>query len=216
MAQGNESNSLIKSNSKKEKIMVRKFMQALENIGKGKRGITGLETAIILIAFVTVASVLGYSVLSAGIFSAEKGKQAVYQGLSQAQASMQVKGSVYATTVASAVDNVTFTLASVLNDQSVDMTDTTGNNTMVINYTDSKGGTASNLDWTAAQVGGGNDDTNLDPNEQFLITVDVATAAAALDVYDSFTLQIIPAKGAAITLQRSLPSIPVAGTVDLN
>jgi len=196
--------------------MVRKFMHALDNIGKGKRGITGLETAIILIAFVTVASVLGYSVLSAGIFSAEKGKAAVYQGLSQAQASMQVKGSVYATTVAGAVDNVTFTLASVLNDESVDMTDTTGDNTMVINYTDSTGATASNVGWTAAQVGGGNDDTNLDPNEQFLITVDVLAAAAALGVYDSFTLQIIPAKGAAITLERSISSLPTAGTVDLN
>ncbi len=196
--------------------MVKKFMHALDNIGKGKRGITGLETAIILIAFVTVASVLGYSVLSAGIFSAEKGKAAVYQGLSQAQASMQVKGSVYATTLAGVVDNVTFTLASVLNDESVDMTDTTGDNTMVINYTDSTGATASNLGWTAAQVGGGNDDTNLDPNEQFLITVDVAAAAAALGVYDSFTLQLIPAKGAAITLERSIPSLPTAGTVDLN
>ncbi len=196
--------------------MVKKFMHALDNIGKGKRGITGLETAIILIAFVTVASVLGYSVLSAGIFSAEKGKAAVYQGLSQAQASMQVKGSVYATTLAGVVDNVTFTLASVLNDESVDMTDTTGDNTMVINYTDSTGATASNLGWTAAQVGGGNDDTNLDPNEQFLFTVDVATAAAALGVYDSFTLQLIPAKGAAITLERSIPSLPTAGTVDLN
>jgi len=191
-------------------------MQALNNVGKGKRGITGLETAIILIAFVTVASVLGYSVLSAGIFSAEKGKSAVYQGLSQAQASMQVKGSLYATTVAGAVDNVTFTLASVLNDESVDMTDTTGDNTMVINYTDSTGATATNLDWTAAQVGGGNSDTMLDPNEQFLITVDVSAAAASLAVYDSFTLQLIPAKGAAITLERSLSSLPTAGTVNLN
>jgi len=191
-------------------------MQALNNVGKGKRGITGLETAIILIAFVTVASVLGYSVLSAGIFSAEKGKSAVYQGLSQAQASMQVKGSLYATTVAGAVDNVTFTLASVLNDESVDMTDTTGDNTMVINYTDSTGATATNLDWTAAQVGGGNSDTMLDPNEQFLITVDVSAAAASLAVYDSFTLQLIPAKGAAITLERSLSSLPTAGTINLN
>src|SRR5512135_711833 len=117
--------------------MLKKLLRTLKIVNDGQKGITGLETAIILIAFVTVASVLGYSVLSAGIFSAEKGKQAVYQGLSQAQASMQVKGSVYATTVADAVTTVTFTLASVLNDQSVDMTDTTaGKNTLVINYTD--------------------------------------------------------------------------------
>jgi archaeal flagellin FlaB len=194
--------------------VVKKFMQGIRNFNKGQKGITGLETAIILIAFVTVASVLGYSVLSAGIFSAEKGKAAVYSGLAQAQASMQVKGSVYATTAADVVTEVSFTLASVLNDQSVDMTDTTGNNTLVINYTDSNGVQATNVDWTATQVGGGNDDTNLDPNEQMLITVTLPTNTLA--VYDSFTLQLIPAKGAAITLQRSLPTMITLGTIDLN
>jgi archaeal flagellin FlaB len=198
--------------------MINKFMKSICHLGKGQKGITGLETAIILIAFVTVASVLGYSVLSAGIFSAEKGKQAVYQGLSQAQASMQVKGSVYATTAADAVTTVTFTLASVLNDQSVDMTDTTGDNTLVINYTDSNGAIGTNVEWTATQVGGGNGDTNLDPNEQMQIAVDVSSIlpAISLAVYDSFTLQLIPAKGAAITLQRSLPTMITAGTIDLN
>src|SRR5512136_2264719 len=112
--------------------MINKFMKAMQGLNKGQKGITGLETAIILIAFVTVASVLGYSVLSAGIFSAEKGKAAVYQGLAQAQASMQVKGSVYATTVAGVVTTVDFTLASVLNDESIDMT-VAPDNTLVIN-----------------------------------------------------------------------------------
>jgi len=196
-------------------------MQALNNVGKGKRGITGLETAIILIAFVTVASVLGYSVLSAGIFSAEKGKQAVYQGLSQAQASMQVKGSVSATTVAGVVTTVEFTLASVLNDERVDMTaplvagqDDTNMNTLVINYTDSTGATANNLLWTATPSGKAGTADTLGPNEQMLMSVTLPTNTMA--VYDSFTLQIIPAKGAAITLQRSLTSLPTAGTIDLN
>lgn len=36
---------------------------------RNQRGITGLETAIVLIAFVAVASVFAYTVLAAGIFS---------------------------------------------------------------------------------------------------------------------------------------------------
>ncbi len=44
-------------------------MKALKKILEGQAGITGLETAIILIAFVTVAAVFGYAVLSAGLFS---------------------------------------------------------------------------------------------------------------------------------------------------
>jgi flagellin FlaB len=193
--------------------MVNKILKAIHNLGKGQKGITGLETAIILIAFVTVASVLGYSVLSAGIFSAEKGKSAVYQGLSQAQASMEVKGSVYATTAADVVTTVSFTLASVLNDEAVDMT-VPPDNTLVINYTDSTGATASDLAWTATEVGSGDDDGMLEPNEQaqMVVTLPVNTMV----VYDSFTLQIIPAKGAAITLERSLSNLPTAGTIDLN
>jgi len=47
-----------------------------------------------------VASVLAYSVLSAGIFSSEKGKAAVYKGLDQASASMEIRGSVLGTVAA--------------------------------------------------------------------------------------------------------------------
>ena len=46
----------------------------MKRLGRDQRGITGLETAIILIAFIVVASVFAYTVLSAGIFSSEKGK----------------------------------------------------------------------------------------------------------------------------------------------
>lgn len=195
--------------------MLKKILRTLKIVNDGQKGITGLETAIILIAFVTVASVLGYSVLSAGIFSAEKGKQAVYQGLGQAQASMQVKGSVYATVAGGVPTDFTFTLASVLNDQSVDMTEPP-DNTLVINYSDSKGNSGNNVDWTAKFNGKAGTAGVLGPNEQMLIDVTVPTLTTPLAVYDTITLQIIPAKGAAITLQRSLPGTLADGTIDLN
>ncbi|MBT5320698.1 MAG: flagellin, partial [Chloroflexi bacterium] len=47
----------------------------------GQRGITGLETAIILIAFVVVASVFAFTVLSTGIFASERSKETVFAGL---------------------------------------------------------------------------------------------------------------------------------------
>lgn len=200
--------------------MVNKFMKAIRNLGKGQKGITGLETAIILIAFVTVASVLGYSVLSAGIFSAEKGKETVYQGLSQAQASMQVKGSVIAdiSGTPAAVTDIKFTLASVLNDEAVDMTPPgdAHANTTIINYTDSTG-TYSDVVWTKANMGAHTADTNtmLEPNEQMMITITLPTGAA-LAAYDSFTIQVVPAKGAAITIERTLPGLLDAGSIDLH
>ena len=63
---------------------------------RGEKGITGLETAIILIAFVVVASVFAYTVLSAGIFSSEKGKEAIHAGLEEARSTMEPRGSVIA------------------------------------------------------------------------------------------------------------------------
>jgi archaeal flagellin FlaB len=185
-----------------------KFNGLLKGLHRNQKGITGLETAIILIAFVTVASVLAYSVLSAGIFSAERGKETVYSGLNQAQSSMQVRGSVYATDNDSdeAINQIQFTLASVLGDEAVDMTDTSaGENNVVINYSDDSG-LVTNVDWTQAVLGNERGGVNmLEPDEAMLITVDVP-GTATLEAYDTFTLQIIPTKGAAITLKRTLPA----------
>ena len=59
------------------------MLKIFEKLHKGKRGITGLETAIILIAFVVVAAVFAYTVLSAGIFSTQKSQETIYSGLEQ-------------------------------------------------------------------------------------------------------------------------------------
>ena len=52
---------------------------------KHEKGITGLETAIILIAFVVVASVFAFTVLSTGIFASERSKETVFAGLEEAK-----------------------------------------------------------------------------------------------------------------------------------
>jgi flagellin-like protein len=67
-----------------------------KNIYKEQKGITGLETAIILIAFVVVAAVFAYTVLSAGLFSTQKSQEAVYNGLQETQNTLEVKGAVLA------------------------------------------------------------------------------------------------------------------------
>lgn len=60
------------------------------------RGITGIETAIILIAFVVVASVFAFTVLSTGVFSAERSKDTIYAGLESARSSLEPRGAVIA------------------------------------------------------------------------------------------------------------------------
>ncbi len=66
----------------------------LQRIWREEKGITGLETAIILIAFVVVAAVFAYTVLSAGLFSTQQSQQAVYSGLEEAQNALEIKGAV--------------------------------------------------------------------------------------------------------------------------
>ena len=57
---------------------MKQYLEKLVRHGRDQSGITGLETAIILIAFVVVASVFAFTVLSTGIFSAERGKETVF------------------------------------------------------------------------------------------------------------------------------------------
>jgi flagellin FlaB len=188
----------------------------LKGLNKGlrrdERGITGLETAIILIAFVVVASVFAYTVLSAGIFSSQKGQEAVYQGLAQTRATMEVKGSMFAygngtagnLTVAAA----SFTLTTAMNGQAIDLSpNTTGNSTHVtiISYTD-KNQHVSDLSWNVTFIGKNNGDKLLEQGEQAVITVDLSGLSPTPVAYDTFTIEVKPAIGASLILNRTLPA----------
>lgn len=55
-------------------------------------GVTGLETAIILVAFIVVASVFAYAVLSAGLFTVQQSGEAVSAGIDQVTSSIELAG----------------------------------------------------------------------------------------------------------------------------
>ena len=57
-------------------------------------GFTGLEAAIVLIAFVVVAAVFSYVVLGAGFFTTQKAQQTVHTGVSQATSAVEPSGPV--------------------------------------------------------------------------------------------------------------------------
>src|SRR5678816_373394 len=88
-----------------------KFIRNLrDEHARDERGITGLETAIVLIAFVVVAAVFSFVVLSTGLFSSERGKETVYAGLAKTRGSMELTGGVIATTDGTNVTDLTFGL----------------------------------------------------------------------------------------------------------
>ncbi len=179
--------------------MINKFKKAILRVRRNQRGITGLETAIILIAFVTVASVLAYAVLSAGIFSAERGKETVYEGLKHAQATMETKGSVIANGAAGAVTTIEFNVALVLKGEKVDMT--TGVNAVtVVNFISADG--AEKATWTKELLSTERGSADiLEGDEVMKVTV---TVPGTIGAYDSFTIEVLPPTGSALTIQRTL------------
>ncbi|NLE09505.1 MAG: hypothetical protein GX631_09665 [Dehalococcoidales bacterium] len=193
--------------------MYQTLKKALKGLHISEKGMTGLETAIILIAFVTVASVLAYSVLSAGIFSAEKGKETVYSGLQSAQASTEVHGSV----IGSSADNSTlnyieFLIGLTIPDEKVDIS------SLVVNFYDSTNSTnVQNSAWGAwtdssgtwtSQISPGSTERGaanfLESDELHIVKVDVP-AGFTPGAYDTFTVEVLPPTGAALTVKRALP-----------
>jgi len=187
-----------------------RILKSLTNLHRGQRGMTGLETAIILIAFVTVASVLAYSVLSAGIFSAERGKATVYQGLESAQSTMEVQGSVLGLSPnQSELEQVIFSVGLTMQDEKVDM------DSIVINYFDDEVH-SENVTWSSAISGGSTERgavNMMEFDEQHVVTITIP-ATATREIYEGFTLQVIPPTGATLTIQRILPAA-LAQVMDL-
>ena len=182
--------------------MLKKLARKMQ---RDERGITGLETAIILIAFVVVASVFAYTVLSAGIFSAQKGQEAVYSGLEQARSTLELNGSVVAKANSTAVTEIIFSVSNALDGEAIDLTDTTGNNVTVISYSSSTA-RAEELDWTVDYQGYGDDDNLLEAGEMFEITVDMTGAGEVVGTYQTFTLEVKPPIGAVLIIERTTPA----------
>jgi len=66
----------------------------VKNVFNDKRGFTGLEAAITLIAFVIVAAVFSYVVLNMGFYTTQKSAQVTKTGLAQSSSSMELAGNV--------------------------------------------------------------------------------------------------------------------------
>jgi len=189
-----------------------KVMKAMFNLHRGEKGMTGLETAIILIAFVTVAAVFGYAVLSAGLFSAEQGKASIYAGLNEAKSNLELSGSVLAKGNSENVTSILFTVKNAIAGNPIDMTvnDGSGKNKTVISLT-TKNDYLNNVKWSFAAIGDDNGNNLLETGEQFEITVDLndlgtgLALSQPLQANDTFSLQVKPSLGSTITVQRQLP-----------
>jgi archaeal flagellin FlaB len=199
---------------------------------KQQKGVTGLEMAIIFLAFIILAGVFAYSVLSAGLFTTQKSQEVIDNSLKKAESSVVLKSTVFGkaenTGAQGYLSQITFTLSTTVGGEPVDFTPpliSSNNgkapagspNKVVISYKDSFQ-EVDDLFWTVTKGGRHNGDNLLDDGEKLQITVGNAVAgqnggnlvnALALHPLGPdtlFTIEIKTAGGATLAFQRITPS----------
>jgi len=182
--------------------MLRKLTSVIRRL-RDEAGITGLETAIILIAFVVVAAVFAFVVLSTGLFSSERGKEAVYAGLAKTRGTMELSSGLIADSNGSTVTTINFDIVLAAGGDSVNLDPLALSNRTVVTYIDTTL-VIPDVPYTVTPISG-NLNTLLEPGELIRITIDLAGAGANIGINQTFTLEIKPPTGSYMVLQRTTP-----------
>ena len=192
-----------------------------------ENGFTGLEAAIVLIAFVVVAAVFSYVVLGAGFFTSQTAQATVHSGVGQASSSLELSGNVYGF---QEINNpylayINMTIALTAGGTPIDLSQ------MVISYNDGTTrwtnmgyagedcwgmadvmlGSITNPasqqgSWCIAQVlNNATSDTStlLSPNEQVILAIQMPDTTTA---NTPFMINLQPAEGATLSVQKTVPA----------
>lgn len=183
---------------------------------------TGLEAAIVLIAFVVVAAVFSYVVLGAGFYTTQTAQATVHTGVAQASSSVEIAGNVMGIALGESPERLTYINASIMlmaGGTPMDLTQ------MVISYSDSGGGrnasinmipsacgtilsanaaTNNDIEWCVSQkineVGGTNN--LLEPNEIWILSIGMPDSAS---INQKITFNLQPAVGAVSSFSKTIP-----------
>jgi len=179
----------------------------MQKIMKRDEGFTGLEAAIVLIAFVVVAAVFSYVVLGAGFFSSQKAQESVYTGVEMASSSMDVIGDVYGLKngTSSTVDTIRFTVGLAAGGTSVDfntveMVWATEEVVEVLKYNKNATVGTWNISDSDATTSVG---LLLEGEGKFTI---FASPTKGVGPYTEFNLEVRPSTGSSLGLKRTIPS----------
>jgi flagellin FlaB len=182
---------------------------------------TGLEAAIVLIAFVVVAAVFSYVVLGAGFFTTQKSQEVVYKGVQQATSNIVINGEVYGDAEGTAdvnsgphgIHTILFSVQLAAGGTPVDFNRTvfTYQNRSVLQNLDfassiyKPANQPSNYQWCIVSSQNDDGDTALERNEKFTIQANLSMGSATLPAGEEFTLTIKPDVGAALPLVKTAP-----------
>jgi len=202
-------------------------------IRKNKRGIVGIEAAIVLIAFVVIAAALAYVVINMGFYSAQTAKSTIDKGIQEATSALELDGFVPGLTDTGG--NVTYLaipLKLAVGQEQVDM----ASNTVVVAV---QGGNFSLANIYSGAVNATNKDvsdlwnqmTSAPNATSFIYNSQVSTVLQqnakaymviylgttyGLEAYTKVKVEIRTSRGAALMIQREIPGgLPQSKLVDL-
>jgi flagellin FlaB len=172
---------------------------------RDERGITGLETAIILIAFVVVAAVFAFVVLSTGLFSSERSRESVYAGVAKTRGTMELSSTMVGRANAglTQIDSIEFDLTLAAGGDSVNLDPAATSNRTVMSYIDANT-VVNDIPYTVTVVTG-NANNLLEPGELIRVTLDLAGAGATVGTNFLFTIEVKPPTGSYMVVQRMTP-----------
>ena len=186
---------------------------------------TGLETAIILVAFVITAAAFAFVVLNMGFLTAEKAQSVISSGMSEASSALLVDSGVIGQFTSTGGDQadvdlskLTFYIKLSQGHTPVDLDDSK----LVATYTNARThAELYNANGTIMTITGVNDDGDslCETGEKFKVVIDfslltnstmepdVTLDNAYAHPYEAFRIELRPSTGAVLSISRQLPAV---------
>lgn len=186
-------------------------------VHRGDHAFTGLEAALILIAFVVVAAVFSYTLLNTGFMVTQQSRNTIFTAVEQTTSTLDLSSDVYGVGEAgssSEMYKINFSCRIAPSGTPVDF------RKVVLTYSNSSymedlrrdpatynpsGCTKYSGTWAVYMVANsdGQNTALLEPGEMFFVS---ACPSRAIAAGDAFTLEVKPSIGVALSLTRRVPN----------
>ncbi|KKH99743.1 flagellin [Methanosarcina sp. 1.H.T.1A.1] len=181
---------------------------------KDEKGFTGLEAAIVLVAFVVVAAVFSYVMLGAGFYTTQKSQEVVHTGVAQASSSLAPSGDVIVKGGASSkIGEITFYITNTAGGTAVDLNKTIITYTDIDDYnTQAYNDTANAWDYSVVIDSGSNALNLVEKGEKYRVTLDLSDTptndlvTTGPGVNEKIKIEVKPPEGAVLILERTMPA----------
>jgi flagellin FlaB len=177
-----------------------------KKLKRDEKAFTGLEAAIVLIAFVVVAAVFSYVMLGAGFFTTQKSQEVVHTGVQQASSSVELTGDVViqGDSDGNEADKVIFYITNTAGGTPVDLDKT------ILSYADDdefKGDVSWTYTGVILEAGESSADNLVEKGEKYKIEVDLTASnlKSTPTENEEITLELKPPVGAVLIIKRTLP-----------